>query len=174
MGANKLEPKGLEGRHAGWLRLRGAIRAFRARSCGGHPRSSGGRSLGMDRSSRLSTHSTPRAAALRYGCAAATNSSAANELMGILQRAPLDGLASGPALALQAQSLAARASTGDAAALGQADRLLSTAWVMYVQALQTPPAGMTYAEFVGSAAAFHAASDPSASGRRKVPPFLSA
>jgi murein L,D-transpeptidase YcbB/YkuD len=74
------------------------------------------------------------------------NSSAANELMGILQRAPLDGLASGPALALQAQSLAARASIGDAAALGQADRLLSTAWVMYVQALQTPPAGMTYAD----------------------------
>src|SRR5438270_4609912 len=73
-------------------------------------------------------------------------SSAANELSGILQRAPLDGLASGPALALQAQSLAARASTGDAAALGQADRLLSTAWVMYVEALQTPPAGMTYAD----------------------------
>ncbi len=75
-----------------------------------------------------------------------TNSSAANELIGILQRAPLDGLASGPALALQAQSLAARASTGDAAAFGQADRLLSTAWVMYVQVLQTPPAGMTYAD----------------------------
>jgi murein L,D-transpeptidase YcbB/YkuD len=75
-----------------------------------------------------------------------SNSSAATELIGILQRAPLDGLASGPALALQAQSLSARASTGDAAALGQADRLLSTAWVMYVQALQTPPAGMTYAD----------------------------
>lgn len=75
-----------------------------------------------------------------------SNSSAANEVIGILQRAPLDGLASGPALALQAQSLSARASTGDAAALGQADRLLSTAWVMYVQALQTPPAGMTYAD----------------------------
>jgi L,D-transpeptidase YcbB len=74
------------------------------------------------------------------------NGPAATELMGILQRAPLDGLASGPALALQAQSLAARASTGDAAALGQGDRLLSTAWVMYVQALQTPPAGMTYAD----------------------------
>jgi murein L,D-transpeptidase YcbB/YkuD len=75
-----------------------------------------------------------------------SNSSAANELFGILQRAPLDGFASGPALALQAQSLAARASTGDAAALAQADRLLSTAWVMYVEALQTPPAGMTYAD----------------------------
>src|SRR4051794_5199679 len=41
-----------------------------------------------------------------------SNSLAANELIGILQRAPLDGLASGPALALQAQLLAARASIG--------------------------------------------------------------
>jgi murein L,D-transpeptidase YcbB/YkuD len=74
------------------------------------------------------------------------NSSAVNELMQVLQRAPLDGLASGPALTLQAQSLIGRASTGDPAALAQADRLLSTAWVMYVQALQRPPAGMTYAD----------------------------
>ncbi len=102
------------------------------------------------------------------------NSSAANELMGILQRAPLDGLASGPALALQAQSLAARASTGDAAALEQADRLLSTAWVMYVQALQTPPAGMTYADFMGAAATQHAASDPATRRRREVAPLISA
>jgi murein L,D-transpeptidase YcbB/YkuD len=72
--------------------------------------------------------------------------SAATELMGILQRAPLDGLASGPALALQAQMLIGRANTGDAKALADADRLLSTSWVMYVQALQTPPAGMTYAD----------------------------
>jgi L,D-transpeptidase YcbB len=72
--------------------------------------------------------------------------SAANELLDILQRAPLDGLPSGPAIALEAQSLMARASTGDAEALGQADRLLSAAWVMYVQALQRPPAGMTYAD----------------------------
>ncbi len=73
-------------------------------------------------------------------------SAGATELMSILQRAPLDGMPSGPALALEAQSLIARASMGDAAALGQADRLLSTAWVLYVEALQTPPAGMTYAD----------------------------
>jgi murein L,D-transpeptidase YcbB/YkuD len=72
--------------------------------------------------------------------------SAANELLGVLQRAPLDGLQSGPAIALQAQSLLARASTGDTEALSQADRLLSKAWVLYVQAIQTPPAGMTYAD----------------------------
>src|SRR5436305_4487374 len=57
------------------------------------------------------------------------NSSAANELIGILQRAPLDGLASGPALALPAQSLAGRASVGVAAAPGPAERLPATAWV---------------------------------------------
>lgn len=75
-----------------------------------------------------------------------SDNSAANELLGILQRAPLDGLPSGPAMALQAQSLMARASTGDTEALGQADHLLSAAWVMYVQALQRPPAGMIYAD----------------------------
>lgn len=40
----------------------------------------------------------------------------------------------------------ARASTGDRAALAQADRLLSNAWIMYVEALQQPPSGMTYAD----------------------------
>ena len=40
----------------------------------------------------------------------------------------------------------ARARTGDAAALASADKLLSNAWVQYVGALQTPPAGMTYAD----------------------------
>ena len=40
----------------------------------------------------------------------------------------------------------ARAQGGDPAALAAADRLLSTAWVLYVQALQTPPSGMTYAD----------------------------
>jgi len=75
-----------------------------------------------------------------------SDNSAANELLNILQRAPLDGMPSGPAIALQAQSLMARASTGDAQALDQADRLLSAAWVMYVQTLQRPPAGMIYAD----------------------------
>jgi murein L,D-transpeptidase YcbB/YkuD len=77
---------------------------------------------------------------------AGAESNAARELIGVLQRAPLDGLASGPALAAQAQMLMARAQGGDPAAQAQAERLLSTAWVMYVQALQTPPAGMTYAD----------------------------
>jgi L,D-transpeptidase YcbB len=71
-------------------------------------------------------------------------SGAAHELIGDLQRAPLDGMPAGPAVAAQAQALLARASGGDPIALAAADRLLSVAWVQYVEALQTPPAGMTY------------------------------
>lgn len=74
------------------------------------------------------------------------DSSAAREFIAALERAPLDGLSSGPALAAEAQALMARAQSGDPTALAQAERLLSTALVLYVQALQTPPAGMTYAD----------------------------
>ena len=75
-----------------------------------------------------------------------TDSSAAHELIGILQRAALDGMPSGPMFAQQAQALVGRAASGDPAALAAADRLLSSAWVDYVEALQTPPTGMTYAD----------------------------
>ena len=74
------------------------------------------------------------------------DSPAARELIAILQRAALDGMPSGPVLAQQAQALLGRAGTGDPVALAAADRLLSAAWVQYVQTLQTPPAGMTYAD----------------------------
>jgi L,D-transpeptidase YcbB len=74
------------------------------------------------------------------------DSTAARELIGTLQRASLDGMPSGPAIAAQAQALLARAQGGDPVALATADRLLSSAWVQYVEALQTPPAGMTYAD----------------------------
>jgi murein L,D-transpeptidase YcbB/YkuD len=74
------------------------------------------------------------------------DSSAAREFVGILDRAPLDGLDSGPALAAQAQALISRAQSGDRAALGAADRLLSAAWVSYIETLQQPPSGMIYAD----------------------------
>lgn len=77
---------------------------------------------------------------------AGPESAAARELIGILDRAPLDGLDSGPALAAQARALVARAQTGDTAALSSADRLLSTAWVLYVEALQRPPSGVVYVD----------------------------
>lgn len=74
------------------------------------------------------------------------DSSAARELIGVLARAQLDGLDNGPALAAQAQALMGRAEAGDPAALAAADRLLSVAWVSYVDALQRPPAGMIFAD----------------------------
>ncbi|HUP66664.1 MAG TPA: L,D-transpeptidase family protein [Sphingomicrobium sp.] len=77
---------------------------------------------------------------------AGADSSAAREFVGVLQRASLDGLSSGPALAAQAQAMMAHAQSGDPAALAAADRFLSSAFVTYVQALQTPPAGMSYAD----------------------------
>jgi len=74
------------------------------------------------------------------------DSASARELIGLLQRSPLDGYSGGPSMAAQAQELLARASSGDAAAAAAADRLLSAAFVQYVGALQTPPSGMTYAD----------------------------
>jgi murein L,D-transpeptidase YcbB/YkuD len=74
------------------------------------------------------------------------DSAAARELIGVLDRAELDGLANGPELAAHAQALMARGQTGDPAALSAADRVLSAAWVSYVQALQRPPSGMIYAD----------------------------
>jgi L,D-transpeptidase YcbB len=74
------------------------------------------------------------------------DSAAARELIGILQRAQLDGMPSGPGYAAQAQALLARAQMGDPGALAAADRLLSAGWVQYVEALQTPPAGINYAD----------------------------
>ena len=74
------------------------------------------------------------------------DSSAARSLIGILQRAPLDGLESGPALAEQAQAMLARAQSGDPAAVAAADRLLSAAWINYVETLQRPPGGMIFAD----------------------------
>jgi len=71
---------------------------------------------------------------------------AARALIDILDRAQLDGLDSGPALASQAQALLVRAQSGDAAALSAADQLLSAAWVSYVEALQRPTNGMVYAD----------------------------
>jgi murein L,D-transpeptidase YcbB/YkuD len=71
---------------------------------------------------------------------------AARELIGVLQHSSLDGMQSGPAMAAQAEALLAAAQAGDPNALAAADRLLSSAWVQYVETIQTPPLGMTYAD----------------------------
>jgi L,D-transpeptidase YcbB len=71
---------------------------------------------------------------------------AASELIGILERASLDGFGQGPEIAAQAQALIARGQGGDTAALSAADRLLSAAWVNYVQTIERPTGGMVYAD----------------------------
>ena len=73
-----------------------------------------------------------------------SDGSAARQLIGDLHRASLDGFPSGPSFADQAEALLARANAGDRGALAAADRLLSKAWVLYVQSLQKPPASMSY------------------------------
>jgi murein L,D-transpeptidase YcbB/YkuD len=72
-------------------------------------------------------------------------SPAVAQLVAILQRAPFDGFAAGPALALQVQAAAAQAHSGNAADVTAAERTLSTAWVQYVQTLKQPTKGMIYA-----------------------------
>jgi murein L,D-transpeptidase YcbB/YkuD len=69
---------------------------------------------------------------------------APGQLIRILQRAPFDGFAEGPQLAAQVQTAVAAAATNPAAT-GQAEQVLSSAWVRYVQALKRPTDGMIYA-----------------------------
>src|SRR6185369_10506342 len=77
---------------------------------------------------------------------AGQDGSAARDLIAILKRAQVEGLSEGPEIAAQAEAAMARAKNGDRTALVEADRLLSTGWVHYVQMLQRPAPGMTYAE----------------------------
>jgi murein L,D-transpeptidase YcbB/YkuD len=67
------------------------------------------------------------------------------QLTAILQRAPFDGLASGPQLAAQVQAAATQASSGKPADIAAAERTISSAWVEYVQAIKKPTTGMIYA-----------------------------
>ena len=67
---------------------------------------------------------------------------AATQLVQILRRSPLDGLGSGPQLADQIDA-AVRATAGNPAAIPQAEQLMSSAWVLYVQTIKKPTQGMS-------------------------------
>lgn len=67
------------------------------------------------------------------------------QLISILQRAPFDGFADGPRLASEVQAALAQAASGKAEDRAAAERVLSTAWVSYVQELKRPTKGMIYA-----------------------------
>ena len=73
------------------------------------------------------------------------NAAAIAQLTGILQRAPFDGVPQGPQLAAQVQAAAAQASSGQPQDVANAERVLSSAWVQYVQAIKRPTTGMIYA-----------------------------
>jgi murein L,D-transpeptidase YcbB/YkuD len=89
-----------------------------------------------------SFYTTYRKAPMWFRGAAATP--AAQRLVGILRRAHLDGLASGPQLAAQAEAAIARASSGNPADVMASEQMLASAWVLYVQALKRPTPGMIY------------------------------
>jgi murein L,D-transpeptidase YcbB/YkuD len=73
------------------------------------------------------------------------NAAAIAQLTAILQRAPFDGFAEGPQLAAQVQAAAAQAASGKPEDVTNAERVLSSAWVQYVQAIKKPTTGMIYA-----------------------------
>ena len=68
---------------------------------------------------------------------------AATRLVEFLRRAPLDGLSDGPAWASRIEAALAKAQA-DPKAAAEADRLMSSAWIAYVQALHAPTPGMYY------------------------------
>jgi murein L,D-transpeptidase YcbB/YkuD len=64
---------------------------------------------------------------------------AATRLPALLRKAQIDGLAEGPALAMAVQSAIARGQPAD-------DRIISAAWVHYVQAIKRPVPGVHYGD----------------------------
>ena len=67
------------------------------------------------------------------------------QLTAILQRAPFDGMADGPQLAAQVRAAVSQANSGTPDDIANAERVLSAAWVRYVQAIKRPTTGMIYA-----------------------------
>ncbi|HXG82308.1 MAG TPA: L,D-transpeptidase family protein [Sphingomicrobium sp.] len=67
-------------------------------------------------------------------------------LVEILKRSTIEGFVRGPQLAADVEAALARAQSGDPAAQLEADKVLSRAWVAYVQAIHAPTPGMIYSE----------------------------
>lgn len=83
---------------------------------------------------------------------------AAQELAGILRRAPLDGMADGGERATLVEAAVARAGSGEPGDVARAEVVLSQAWVDYVRMLRRPvEVGMVYAPGASSPAAPFAA-----------------
>lgn len=65
-------------------------------------------------------------------------------LLTALDRSDLDNFASGPVLAMRARTLLGAAAAGDKASATAAEKLLSTALVLYAQAIRTAPRDMNF------------------------------
>jgi murein L,D-transpeptidase YcbB/YkuD len=80
----------------------------------------------------------------------AASLAAAKRLPAILERAPLDGLDTGPDLARQVEAALGRTENpplgAKPATFLAEDKLLSAAWVQYVRALKAPVPGITYGD----------------------------
>jgi murein L,D-transpeptidase YcbB/YkuD len=70
---------------------------------------------------------------------------AVTQLVQMLRRAPVDGLASGPQLANEVEAAVRQAASGNPADVSAAEQVLSSAWVLYVQTLKRPTRDMIYA-----------------------------
>ena len=64
----------------------------------------------------------------------------------VLRRSELDGFAEGPQLADRISAALDRARTGSPAAVTEAERLLSSAWIDYVQAISWPTSGIIFGD----------------------------
>ncbi|HMI40141.1 MAG TPA: L,D-transpeptidase family protein [Sphingomicrobium sp.] len=71
-------------------------------------------------------------------------SDAAGQLVTILRRAQYEGFSGGPDLANEVDAAIRAAQSGDKAKVAAAERVLSSAWVRYVQAISTPTEGMIF------------------------------
>lgn len=74
------------------------------------------------------------------------NVEAARSLVPILKRAQLDGLAAGPVFAAAVEAALAKLPAASPAAALDIDRMLSAAWVLYVQAIKAPAPGVAYGD----------------------------
>lgn len=73
-----------------------------------------------------------------------SNGEAAALFASILRRAQLDGLASGPQLASHVEAAIFQSRNGDKGRIVAAERLVSAAWVQYVQAVSSPTQDMIF------------------------------
>ncbi len=72
------------------------------------------------------------------------DNAAVTQLISILKRAPFEGFAAGPQWAAKVQAAAAQAASGSPSDVNASERVLSNAWVEYVQAIRRPTPHMIY------------------------------